>query len=68
MGKTDTEQRLLSRAGEIASSGRHIGWWHVASELQFKGGGPLARQVLDKEPIRIEPDRQCQSSLNPPAR
>ena len=63
MKKSDREQRTVKKAREIAKSGRHIGWWYVASELQFQGGDPQAIKILEQEPIRSELDRLCQQSL-----
>jgi hypothetical protein len=53
------QARLLRRAREIASSGRHIGWYYVASELRFQMGEPLAFQILDNPQVRDELDRIC---------
>jgi hypothetical protein len=49
----------LRRAREIASSGRHIGWYYVASELRFQTGEPLAIEILDTPQMRDELDRIC---------
>src|SRR5687767_11986624 len=53
------EARILRRAREIASSGRHIGWYYVASELHFQMGEPLAFEIIDNPQVRDELDRIC---------
>ncbi len=61
MSAKKAEERITRRAKEIASTGRHIGWWYVAQELRG-GGEPLAIQVLEREPLRSEIDRICGAS------
>ena len=53
------EQRMAKLAREIAATGRHNGWFHIAMELQTKRGEPLAQQVLGREPFCSELDRKC---------
>ena len=52
------EQRIHREAREIAASGRHNGWFHVAGELSQRGL-PLALELLGEEPIRSELDQLC---------
>ena len=59
MKAADRQQRTLKKARAIAKSGRHIGWYYVAAELQFGGGDPQAISILEKEPYRSELDRLC---------
>ena len=58
MKKQHHEARVVKGAKEIARSGRHIGWFYVASELRERGE-PLALQILEKEPFRSEIDLIC---------
>jgi hypothetical protein len=62
MSKTEREQRILKKAEEIARSGRHVGWWYVATELQFERERPLAISILEKEPFRSKLDSICEEA------
>jgi hypothetical protein len=42
MKRQHHEARVVERAKKIARSGRHIGWFYVACELQHGRGEPLA--------------------------
>lgn len=53
------EKRILKKAREIAETGRHSGWFHIAMELQLAAGEPLAASVLEREPYRSELDKRC---------
>lgn len=53
------ELRIVKLAREIAATGRHNGWFHIAMELQSQRGEPLAQKVLEREPFRSELDRKC---------
>ncbi len=59
MNRKVREARILRRAREIASSGRHIGWHYVAFELHFQMGEPLAFEILDTPQVRDELDQIC---------
>ena len=52
------EDRIVKLARRIAETGRHNGWFHIASELRAQGE-PLAASVLEREPYRSELDRRC---------
>ncbi len=52
------EQRIVKLAREIAATGRHNGWFHIAHELRTRGE-PLALNVLECEPYRSELDQRC---------
>ena len=57
--KQNYETRILSRAKELAQSGRFKGWLHLAIDLQVLHGEPLALQVLDREPLKSDLNRMC---------
>ena len=63
MDKSQREQRTIKKAREIAKSGRHIGWWYVATEMTVDGGDPKAVSILEKEPIKSELDALCQAAI-----
>lgn len=58
MFKTSRETRLAKLAKQIAKTGRHNGWFHVAGELHDRGE-PLAFRVLENEPVRSEIEAIC---------
>ncbi len=53
------EKRILKKAREIAETGRHNGWFHIAMDLQLAVGEPLAVSVLEREPYPSELDKRC---------
>jgi hypothetical protein len=58
-GQKAHEKRILKLANQIAATGRHNGWFHIAMELENKRGEPLAQQILEREPHRSQLDKAC---------
>jgi hypothetical protein len=53
------QERIWSRAYELARSGKFPNWITIEWELRFKEGCPDARQMLDNQFIRDELDTLC---------
>jgi hypothetical protein len=58
--REDHKKRIYREARELAATGRHNGWFHVAGELSLRL--PLAMELLGEEPIRSELDRLCDAA------
>jgi hypothetical protein len=56
--KDAVKARILSRARELAKTGRFKWWFDVACELKV-GPEPLAMEAVDSPAIQSELDRLC---------
>ena len=55
----DRHSHVLSRAAELAKSGKFSGWVAIEAQLRFVEGYPEARRWLEDEYLRLELDRLC---------